>query len=62
MENPEPGLCGTCLYCKKIGSARGATFHLCLLHGRDPLHYVKYPRLPVLACPGFEPERAPETP
>jgi len=60
MESPKPGLCGLCLNCKKVGSARGTVFHLCLLHDRDPRRFVKYPRLPVLTCPVFEPEPAPE--
>jgi hypothetical protein len=33
-------------------SARGSTFWLCALSASDP-RFPKYPRLPVLRCPGF---------
>jgi len=32
-------------------------FRLCLLHERDP-RFTKYPRLPVLSCPGYAKESA----
>jgi hypothetical protein len=28
-------------------------FRLCLLHERDP-RFAKYPRVPVLSCPGYQ--------
>jgi L-amino acid N-acyltransferase YncA len=48
------GLCSTCVHQKIIRSGRGSTFSMCLRHRTDPA-YPKYPRLPVMACPGHEP-------
>ena len=52
MENPPAGLCDACRHCKPIASARGSVFRLCLLHEHDP-RFAKYPRVPVVRCPGF---------
>ena len=53
----EPGLCASCLHGRRTGNTRGSVFWLCERSNRDP-GYVRYPRLPVLACPGYElPER-----
>jgi hypothetical protein len=52
-EPPPAGLCEHCRHCKKIESARGSVFRLCLLHERDP-RFAKYPRMPVVHCPGYE--------
>jgi hypothetical protein len=62
MESQQPGLCESCLNCKKVASARGAVFRLCMLHERDPGRFGKYPRLPVLACPGYAQKPAHEVP
>jgi hypothetical protein len=59
MENPQAGLCDRCSNCKRVASARGTSFYLCLLHERDPAGFPKYPRLPVLTCPGYA-ERPPQ--
>jgi L-amino acid N-acyltransferase YncA len=48
------GLCSTCVHQKIIRSGRGSTFSMCLRHKTDP-SYPKYPRLPVIECPGHEP-------
>lgn len=48
-----PGLCATCLHMREIRSDRGSVFTQCGRSFREP-KYDKYPRLPVLACPGFE--------
>jgi hypothetical protein len=61
METPDAGLCETCQHCKKVGSARGSIFRLCLMHDRDP-RFAKYPRIPVLQCPGYAKTRADEAP
>jgi hypothetical protein len=50
---PSAGLCETCQHCKRITSAKGSVFHLCLMHDRDP-RFAKYPRIPVLRCAGYE--------
>jgi hypothetical protein len=50
----EIGLCQTCRNVRVVNSGRGSTFYLCRLAERDP-RFPKYPRLPVLACDGYEP-------
>jgi len=52
------GLCEDCKNAKKIESARGSVFWLCTLHDRDP-RFAKYPRVPVVACPGYDPKPEP---
>jgi hypothetical protein len=52
------GLCADCLYMRKIESARGSTFYLCGRSATDPT-FPKYPRLPMLTCPGYR-QKAPE--
>jgi len=49
------GLCSTCAHQRIIRSGRGSTFSMCLRHRTDPA-YPKYPRLPVIQCPGHEPK------
>jgi hypothetical protein len=49
------GLCASCVHQKLIRSGRGSTFSMCLRHREEPA-YPKYPRLPVTACPGYEPQ------
>ena len=46
------GLCASCLYARRIESARGSVFILCGLSASDP-GFPKYPRLPVLQCSGY---------
>jgi hypothetical protein len=48
------GLCGRCVHAREVVSGRGFGFVLCGRSREDPL-YPRYPRLPVLRCPGFEP-------
>lgn len=48
------GLCADCRFRKTIRSDRGATFLQCQKSFTDP-RFPKYPRLPVLACTGYEP-------
>lgn len=56
-ESPLPasslGLCANCIHARRIISDRGSTFLQCQLSFIDP-RYAKYPRLPVLACDGYE--------
>jgi len=47
------GLCADCLHARRIESERGSIFVLCQLALNDP-NFQKYPRLPVLACLGYE--------
>ena len=54
MSNPtNPGLCGHCLHARVILNRRGSVFFLCGRSRTDP-GFPRYPRLPVLACPGHE--------
>jgi hypothetical protein len=46
------GLCADCRHARPVTSGRGSTFWRCGLSDTDP-SFPKYPRLPVLACPGF---------
>jgi hypothetical protein len=52
-----PGLCASCVHAQRIESSKGSTFVLCRLSYTDP-RFVRYPRLPVLACDGYSQERA----
>jgi hypothetical protein len=47
------GLCATCCHMREIQSDRGSMFYFCQLSAMDE-RFPKYPRLPVLQCPGFE--------
>lgn len=47
------GLCLSCAHSSRIVSARGSEFWLCRLAAGNPA-FTKYPRLPVLRCPGYE--------
>lgn len=54
LKIPEPGLCETCQYARKMESDRGSVFLMCKLSFEDA-RFAKYPRLPVLTCGGFKP-------
>jgi hypothetical protein len=47
------GLCDRCLRQRLVRNTRGSVFSLCERSKTDP-RYPKYPRMPVLECPGFE--------
>ena len=47
------GLCASCVHARRTGNAKGPGFILCGLSKSDP-SFPKYPRLPVMKCPGFE--------
>jgi hypothetical protein len=49
------GLCADCRHARRVESARGSRFFLCGRAVSDP-SFLKYPRLPVLACRGYEGE------
>jgi hypothetical protein len=51
---PPAGLCETCAHQQVVRNTRGSSFSLCRRSREDPA-YPRYPRLPVLACPGHEP-------
>jgi hypothetical protein len=50
---PPAGLCDSCAHQQLVHNTRGSTFSLCSRSREDPA-YPRYPRLPVLACPGYE--------
>jgi hypothetical protein len=47
-----PGLCGDCVHARTITSDRGSIFYLCQLSFTDQ-RFAKYPKLPVIVCPGY---------
>ena len=51
---PPPGLCADCRHARALTSTSGTTFYQCLRAENDP-RFLKWPRLPVLQCPGHEP-------
>lgn len=54
MTAPEVGLCANCRWVRIVKNRRGSAFYRCLRADRDP-RFVRYPPLPVLTCPGYEP-------
>jgi hypothetical protein len=51
---PPSGLCERCAHQRVVRNTRGSSFSLCERSRSDPA-FARYPRLPVLACVGFEP-------
>jgi len=47
------GLCDSCRHQKLIRNTRGSAFSMCL-RSRTEERFPKYPRLPVVRCPGYE--------
>ena len=47
------GLCDNCKHVQIVKSAKGSFFHLCMFFKKDP-RFSKYPKLPVLACAGYQ--------
>jgi hypothetical protein len=54
MPSSFPGLCDDCAYARIVDSGR-STFYLCE-RALDDSRFRKYPPLPVVACPGYEPK------
>ncbi len=52
---PYGGLCPICAHRREVPNTRGSVFLLCERSRSEP-EYPRYPRQPVLSCPGFEPE------
>ena len=55
------GLCADCVYSHSVKSGRGSVFLLCELSRKDQ-RSAKYPKLPVLSCPGYEKKQKPAGP
>ena len=47
------GLCDSCEHQQVVRNTRGSAFSLCLRSRTDDA-YPRYPRIPVLTCPGYE--------
>lgn len=56
---PEVGLCDSCRHQQVVRNTRGSTFSLCR-RSREDDRYPRYPRLPVLRCPGHHARDASE--
>jgi hypothetical protein len=54
MSRPPAGLCDSCRHQQLVHTTRDSTFSLCQRSKTDPA-YSRYPRLPVVECPGYEP-------
>jgi hypothetical protein len=52
--DPNVGLCFDCLNARRVKSERGSVFYLCRLSATDS-KFEKYPRIPVIQCPGYKP-------
>ncbi len=50
------GLCDACRHQQVVRTTRGSVFSLCRRSKTDA-RYAKYPPIPVVRCPGFEPRR-----
>ena len=48
------GLCARCAFASTQAGARGSRYWRCRRADLDPA-FARYPALPVLRCPGFEP-------
>ncbi len=53
------GLCRSCRWMRPVTNRRGSTFFRCGRADTDP-HFPRYPALPVLECPGYEPGAPPD--
>ena len=51
--DPDVGLCSCCRWARVTGNKRGSRFWRC---GRaeEDAHFLRYPRLPVVTCRGYE--------
>lgn len=54
VRDPAVGLCADCRHARVQTTARGSRFWRCL-RADDDLRFDRYPRLPVVVCPGHEP-------
>jgi hypothetical protein len=60
-QRPPAGLCDRCRHQRLVPNTRGSVFSLCERSRSEP-SFPRYPRLPVLRCPGFEPARGDSEP
>ncbi len=57
--SPSAGLCDSCRHQQVVRNTRGSSFSLCR-RSREDERYPRYPRLPVLRCPGYGERAEPE--
>jgi hypothetical protein len=57
LEPRRVGLCFDCRYHRLVAGGR-STFYMCQRSFTQP-EFPKYPRLPVIACVGYDPASAP---
>ena len=50
---PAAGECSTCVHARALRNRRGSVFVLCGRAATDEA-YARYPRLPVVGCPGHD--------
>lgn len=55
------GLCSNCRHARVIPAQTGVTYYRCERSAHDE-RYPKYPRLPVLRCPGYTDRRRVDVP
>jgi len=58
MASVPAGLCDSCRHQRIVRNTRGSIFSLCERSKTEPDRFPRYPRLPVTACPGYEPSAA----
>jgi len=58
---PGAGLCDRCRHQQLVPNSRGSVFSLCR-RSREDERFPRYPPIPVLSCPGFEPAPRPADP
>jgi hypothetical protein len=52
--SPPVGLCDSCRHQQVVRNTRGSVFSLCRRSKDEPDRFPRYPRLPVIQCPGYE--------
>ena len=55
-DSSRAGLCARCGHLRAQATRRGTVFFRCARADTDP-GFLRYPPIPVRACPGFEPAR-----
>ena len=53
-DRPAAGLCNICRHQQLVRNTRGSVFSLCRRFRTEPSRFARYPRLPVVACEGYE--------
>lgn len=51
---PPAGLCNTCIHQQVVRTTRDSVFSLCRRSRDEPERFPRYPRIPVVRCPGWQ--------